>query len=133
VIVVDTSVLIDYLRGRSSPGAERLARLEADDVPFWIPVVCYQEVLQGARDAREWSLLEEHLKTQRLLIPDDPLSLHREAARLFFDCRRKGITVRSSVDCLIAAQTVKAKATLLHADEDFERLSTVRPLKTLRS
>ena len=132
MIVVDTSVLIDFLRGSPTPGADRLARLEADEVPFSIPLVCCQEVLQGARDEREWKLLDRYLETQRLLIFDDPWALHREAARIFFDCRRRGITVRSTVDCLIAAQALKAKATLLHADEDFERLTAVRPLKTLR-
>jgi predicted nucleic acid-binding protein len=133
VIIVDTSVLIDFLRGGETPGAERLAQLEADDVPFAIPLVCFQEVLQGARDDREWALLDEHLKTQHLLIPEQPLSLHREAARIFFDCRRRGVTVRSTLDCLIAAQALQAKATLLHNDQDFERISSVRPLKTLRA
>jgi predicted nucleic acid-binding protein len=133
VIVVDTSVLIDFFRGTPTAGAGRLAQLEADEVPFSIPLVCYQELLQGARDEREWRLLDEHLQTQRLLVPDHPLSLHREAARIFFDCRRKGVTVRSTVDCLIAAQALRAKATLLHNDDDFEHISTVRPLKTLRA
>jgi predicted nucleic acid-binding protein len=133
VIVVDTSVLIDFFRGTPTSGAERLAQLEADEVPFSIPLICYQELLQGAKDAREWTLLDEHLQTQRLLVPEQPLALHREAARIFFDCRRRGITVRSTVDCLIAAQALQTKATLLHNDEDFERMSAVRPLKTLRA
>jgi predicted nucleic acid-binding protein len=133
VIVVDTSVLIDFLRGTTTPGAERLAQLESDEVPFSIPLVCYQELLQGARDEREWTLLDRHLQTQRLLVPEEPLALHREAARIFFDCRRKGVTVRSTVNCFIAAQALHAKATLLHDDEDFERMLVVRPLKTLRA
>jgi predicted nucleic acid-binding protein len=53
-------------------------------------------------------------------------SEHWEAARIFFDCRRHGLTVRSSVDCLIAAHAIEAKATLLHNDEDFERIRKVR-------
>jgi predicted nucleic acid-binding protein len=132
MIAVDTSVLIDFLRGETTLGAERLAELEADEVPFFIPLVCYQEVLQGARTEREWKLLAEYLETQRLLVPQDPLSLHREAARIFFDGRRRGVTVRSTVDCLIAAQALQAKATLLHNDDDFERIAALRPLKTLR-
>lgn len=133
MIVVDTSVLIDFFRGARTAGAARLAQLEADDVPFAIPLVCYQEVLSGARDHREWTLLDDYLGSQRLLVPDEPVAMHREAARIFFDCRRKGLTVRSTVDCLIAAQVLRAKATLLHDDEDFERMSAVRSLKTLRS
>lgn len=132
MIAVDTSVLIDFLRGDTTPWTERLAELESDEVPFAIPLVCYQEVLQGARDEREWKLLDEYLQTQRLLVPGDPLSLHREAARIFFEGRRRGVTVRSTIDCLIAAQALAEGATLLHNDDDFERIATLRPLKTIR-
>lgn len=132
MIVVDTSVLIDYLRGSTTPATERLGAMEADDVPFAIPMVCYQEILQGARDEKEWRTLDAYLSTQHLLVPAAPLALHREAARIFFDCRRRGLTVRSTVDCLIAAQALEAKATLLHDDNDFDRMSRVRPLKAVR-
>jgi predicted nucleic acid-binding protein len=132
MIFVDTSVLIDFLRGSRTPAAERLAQLETDGVPFGIPMICYQEVLQGARDQREWRLLDEYLKTQRLLAPDGPLDLHHDAARIYFECRRRGITVRGTVDCLIAAQVIRAQGTLLHDDDDFERMSAVRGLKTIR-
>jgi predicted nucleic acid-binding protein len=126
MIFVDTSALIDLLRGKVTPAADFLARLEADDVPYAIPLLCCQEILQGARDEAEWRLLHENLSTQRLAVPAEPAALHWEAARIFFDCRRRGITVRSSVDCLIAAQAMEAKATLLHNDEDFERIKKVR-------
>jgi predicted nucleic acid-binding protein len=126
MIFVDTSVLIDLLRGKSTPAADFLARLEADEVPYAIPLLCCQEVLQGARDDVEWRLLHENLSAQRLAAPADPAALHWEAARIFFDCGRRGLTVRSSVDCLIAAQAIAAKATLLHDDEDFERIRKAR-------
>jgi hypothetical protein len=133
MIFVDTSVLIDFLRGNSTPAVEMFASLEASDSPFAIPIVCCQEVMQGARDEKEWRLLREHLSLQRLAVPVDPTTLHWEAARIFFDCRRHGLTVRSSVDCLIAAHAIEAKATLLHNDEDFERIKKVRKgLRTAR-
>ena len=131
MILVDTSVLIEFLRGRNTPAVEILARLEADDMSFAIPLVCCQEVMQGARDEKEWRLLREHLSSQQLAVPVDPAALHWEAARIFFDCRRRGLTVRSSVDCLIAAHAIEAEATLLHNDEDFERIKRVR--KKLRT
>jgi len=132
MIVVDTSVLIDFLRGTRTAATDLFARLEEDAVSFMIPVVCFQEVLQGARDQKEWRLLNDYLGSQRLLVPDSPIDMHREAARIFFDARRKGITVRSTVDCMIAAQTLRQGATLLHDDEDFERIAAVRPLRTVR-
>ena len=133
MIYVDTSVIIDLLRGKATKAADFLAGLDANEVPYAIPLLCCQEVLQGARDEDEWRVLHENLSAQRLAAPVDPAALHWEAARIFFDCRRRGITVRSSVDCLIAAQAIAAQATLLHDDEDFERIKKVRKgLKTER-
>jgi len=133
MIFVDTSVLVDYLRGKSTPAVEMLASLDANGVPYSIPFLCCQEILQGARDEREWRLLRGNLSTQRLVLPAAPVTLHWEAARIFFDCRRRGLTVRSSVDCLIAAQAIESAATLLHDDEDYERIKKVRPgLRTER-
>ena len=133
MIYVDTSVMIDLLRGINTPAANLLANLDSDDVPYAIPLVCCQEVLQGARDEAEWRVLHENLSSQRLAVPEDLAALHWEAARIFFDCRRRGITVRSSLDCLIAAQAIAAHATLLHDDEDYERIKRVRKgLKTER-
>ncbi len=133
MIVVDSSVLIDWLQGRATPATDRLEDLENDGIPFSIPAVCFQEVLQGARDEREWKLLSEYLGSQDLLLPADSVSAHRDAARIFYDCRRKGVTIRSSVDCLIAQLVLEHDGFLLHDDDDFERIRQVRPLKTMRS
>jgi hypothetical protein len=126
MILVDTSVLIAYLRGLDTPAVALLARLDAESAPYEIPYLCYQEVLQGARDEREWRLLHGNLSLQRLSLPANPTAVHLEAARIYFDCRRRGLTVRSGVDCLIAAQAIQAKATLLHDDDDYRRIGKVR-------
>ncbi len=132
MIVVDTSVLIDFFRGSRTPGAERLRRIEVEERPFAIPSICCQELLQGARDEREWQLLHDYLHTQRLLSASDPWATHSRAARIFFDCRRHGITIRSTVDCWIAQLVLDAEGVLLHNDEDFERIAGIRQLTTLR-
>lgn len=132
MIVVDTSVLVSFFRGHESPGVSALRQLELDGVPFAIPAVCCQELLQGAGSAREWRLLLEYLETQGRLFPVDPWHTHVEAARIFFEGRRKGVTVRSSIDCFIAQLVLEVDGTLLHADEDFERIKAVRPLRTWR-
>ncbi len=132
MIVVDSSVLIPFLSGRPSPAAVRLHELELAAEPFALPVVCCQEVLQGARDEREWRALHDYLSTQRLLAPRDEWTTHRDAARIYFDCRRLGLTVRSAADCLIAQLVLDNSGILLHDDVDFDRIRTVRPLRTLR-
>ncbi|HEX3553872.1 MAG TPA: PIN domain-containing protein [Thermoanaerobaculia bacterium] len=133
MIVVDSSVLIDWFKGRATPTTDRLQDLENAGIPFSIPGVCLQEVLQGARDEREWKLLSEYLESQDLLLSADSVSTHRDAARIFYDCRRKGITIRSSVDCFIAQLALEHDGVLLHDDDDFEWIRQVRPLKTMRA
>lgn len=133
MIVVDSSVLIDLLKGISSPATDRLKDLEREGVLFSVPVVCFQEVLQGAKDEREWNLLSEYLGSQDLLLSADPVSTHRDAARIFYDCRRKGITIRSSADCFIAQLTLEHDGVLLHDDDDFDDIRRVRPLRAIRA
>jgi predicted nucleic acid-binding protein len=133
VIVVDSSVLIAFFRGHKNPAVERLVHLETEEIPFLLPGVCLQEVLQGARDEREWGLLEEYLGSQELLFSPNPTLTYREAARIYYDCRRRGLTIRSSVDCFIAQLTLEVGGALLHNDGDFESIAQVRPLQLLRS
>ncbi len=105
--------------------------MEEENVPFLLPVVCCQELLQGAKDAKEWRLLLSYLGTQRILTAQSAWASHVEAARIFFDCRRRGITLRSTLDCLIAQLVLEVDGILLHRDEDFEEIRKVRPLRTM--
>lgn len=132
MIVVDSSVLIGFFRGWTTPAIERLRQIEMEGTPFAIPGICCQEVLQGAKDEREWSLLRATFEAQTLLFPRDPWEAHKGAARIYFDCRRKGLTIRNSVDCLIAQLVLDEDSVLLHDDQDFEQIREVRPLQTLR-
>lgn len=131
MIVVDTSVLIGFLKGETSPAIVILENLELEKAPFVLPGVCYQEILQGAKDEREWKLLDNYLGGQELLFASDPAASYRAAARIYFDCRRKGLTIRSSIDCYIAQLVLEQDGTLLHNDGDFKSIQKVRPLKTL--
>ena len=131
MIVVDTSVLVDFLRGHASPAVDRLRQLELDEIPFAIPVVCAQEVLQGALDEAEWNTVLRLMESQHLAVSTDPISTHVGAARIYYDCRRAGITIRSSTDCLIAQLVLEREDVLLHSDVDYTRISQVRPLQTL--
>jgi predicted nucleic acid-binding protein len=65
-------------------------------------------------------------------MPRDQWSTHRDAARIYYDCRRKGLTIRSSIDCFIAQLVLEEDGVLLHDDGDFERIREVRPLQTLQ-
>ena len=132
MIVIDSSVLIGFFRGHQSPPISRFRSVEQEEIPFLLPAMCYQEVIQGARNEKEWRLLEDYLGSQDLLVSQDPVSTHLAAARIYFDCRRKGLTIRSSMDCFIAQLVLEEDGTLLHDDDDFESIAQVRPLKLLR-
>ncbi len=85
------------------------------------------ELLQGAKDEREWRLLDEYLADQYYLEAGD--NTWREAARIWFELRRKGLTISSPVDCCIAQIAMEADALLLNRDRDFEKIARIRPLK----
>ncbi len=133
MIVVDTSVLIDFLRGKSTKKALIFRRIEEKGIPFSIPLMCAQELLQGARDGKDYNSLRSYLITQDLLIPKDPVTTHFEAARIYFDCRRKGITPRSTIDCIIVQLVIENNGELLHSDKDFEEIAVVRKFLRVES
>lgn len=126
MILVDTSVWVEILRDRSGRPREALeAALDGDE-----PVLArfhQLELLQGARDEREWSLLREYLDLQNYLEagPDSWTA----AARIFYELRRSGKTVRSPIDCCIAVIAMDHDVLLLHRDRDFEAIAGVRPLR----
>ena len=126
MILVDTSVWIDVLRDRS--GHMRAVLNDALDGDQPVLTRFQQlELLQGARDEREWSLLSEYLDVQIYLECES--QTWAEAARIFVDLRRRGRTVRSPIDCCIAQIAIDHGVLLLHRDRDFETISEIRPLR----
>jgi predicted nucleic acid-binding protein/Arc/MetJ family transcription regulator len=125
--LVDTSAWIDYLEGRETEVAGRLGEVLDLGSPFGIAGVIYQEVLQGVSSQREFDDLTEYLGYQRFYHPGDTVESYREAAYLYFRCRREGVTVRSAIDCLIARIAIEHDLLLLHSDRDFERMVEVVP------
>jgi hypothetical protein len=127
MILVDTSTWIDYYRNRQNPATERLSEILDRHEAFAITGVILQELLQGAADEREWLMLEEYFCTQHFLELMNPVESHRAAARLFFLCRRRGFTPRSTIDCLIAQIAIQHQVPLLHNDKDYIHLGSVAP------
>lgn len=132
MILVDTSVLIDFFKGFSNPPVNRLHELLGEGIPFAITSVIYQEVLQGAKSEKEFALLQEYLSSQRFIYPQDAVRTYEEAARIYFSCRKQGVTIRSTIDCLIAQMTLEQDLTLLHNDKDFDAIASIVKLRLLR-
>ncbi|HLX29548.1 MAG TPA: PIN domain-containing protein [Casimicrobiaceae bacterium] len=127
VILVDTSVWIDFIRPRSTNAVDRLRAALDHGIEAAVTPLIYQEVLQGARDEQAFRDYRTFLSTQPFLHSTDAVATHEGAARLYFECRRIGLTIRSSVDCLIAQTAVEHGVPLLHDNRDFERIATVAP------
>ena len=116
---------IDYLAGSDTEAAGRLAEILNLGSSVGLTGVVYQEVVQGVSSRRELEQTSEYLGSQTFYHPRDPVGTYREAARMYFDCRRAGITICSAVDCLIARVAIEHDLMLLHDDKDFEKLAEV--------
>ena len=129
MILVDTSVLIDYLRGKDSKASQRFQFILDSGVPYGINSFIYQELLQGVKRKGEFNLLKQYLDTQRFYSLRDERESFARAARIYFDCRRRGITLASTIDCLIAQTAIDNGLLLLHNDSDFEKMAEVARLR----
>jgi hypothetical protein len=129
VVLVDTSIWIDIFRDKSG---QRRAALRAGLGDEGVVLTRFNqlELLQGCRDEREWELLSSYLDTQDYLEPGP--GLWPDAARIYFDLRRTGRTVRSPIDCCIAQLALDYDILLLHRDGDFETIAEIRPLRQVR-
>jgi hypothetical protein len=126
MILVDTSVWIAVLRDKTGRVVAAFERFVGTDLVV-LSRFNQLELLQGAKDAKEWQLLEDYLATQIYL--EAAADTWREAARIYFDLRRRGIGISSPVDCCIAQVAMESDALLLHRDRDFERVAKVRKLR----
>ncbi|MDI3310936.1 MAG: PIN domain nuclease [Thermoanaerobacterium sp.] len=125
MILVDTSVLIAFFKGINNRQVEKLEDVIKNGVPFGINFFIYQEVLQGAKSDREFKLLKEYLSTQRFYDLKNGMKSYEAAAKLYFICRKKGITIRSTIDLLIAETAIENNLYLLHDDKDFSYIAEV--------
>jgi predicted nucleic acid-binding protein len=128
VIVVDTSVWIDLLNDVETPQSRHCAKLIEEGEPVALTDIVLTEILQGLRSERDARNVERHLRAFPILQPKgiDDFVL---AAELYRSARRAGVTIRKTLDCLIAAPCVRTGAPLLHADTDFDRLASCTSLK----
>jgi predicted nucleic acid-binding protein len=124
MLLVDSSVWIDAIRGGDTDATRFLAMRDEDELA--VAGVVFQEVLQGATDDAVYSRLHEMFSAM-LLLETRELSTYEIAAQLFRRARQGGFTIRKSTDCLIAALALEHGALLVHNDRDFVHLAQVEP------
>jgi len=118
MIVVDSSVWIDYFSGRKSPAAEKLDSL-LGDTPIAAGDLMLVEVLQGFRTDSDFATARELLMSLTVLNMLNT-SIALSSAANFRTLRKKGITVRKTIDTIIATYCIENGLALLYSDKDFQ-------------
>jgi len=129
MLLIDTSLWVPIYRDASGAVSQRVQSVIGNEEFVFCQFV-RAELLQGCRDEREWARTLEYLDDQSYL--EMSLGGWTEAARIYFELRQRGLTVRSTLDCCIAVVAIEHDLTLLHNDQDYEKVAVVRPLKHKR-
>jgi predicted nucleic acid-binding protein len=128
VLLVDTSAWIEVFRKPPRIAIQRLGDL--DEIVTCLPVI--QEVLQGFRDEAAFRTAREAIWSFPVLESPLRAGVFEEAVDLYRTARRAGLTIRSGVDCLIAACALRHALTVVHVGRDFDRIARVAPLRQRR-
>lgn len=126
-MLVDTSVWIDFFAARSTAQVAVLESSIDQKEDLYLCGVVLTEVLQGIRDDKQYKQTESAL-SNLIYLPMDQ-STFLLAANIYRTLRSRGITIRNSVDCMIAAVCIEHKADLLHNDRDFDHIADVSDLQ----
>ena len=124
--LVDTSVWIDHFRGVESRESDRLRRLLEEEEDVCICGLILTEILQGIRSDTQCRRVEKSLSN--LIYLPTTRDAYVTAAKLYRAARRSGVTIRRSLDCIIAGCAIENRVPLLHKDKDFDKIERVARL-----
>jgi hypothetical protein len=130
MILVDTSVWIDFLAGKETPHRHILHQLIEKEEDICITEIILTEILQGIKDDKVYETIKSYLLEFPVIKPKG-IDTYIIAAEIYRRCRKEGKTVRKTVDCIIAAIVQENGLTLFHNDNDFVIIEKCIGLKTL--
>jgi predicted nucleic acid-binding protein len=130
VIVIDTSVWIPLLNGIDHPKAEQARAIIEGPEDIGVPGIILEEILRGLKSDAQFRRVRDLLLSDFTYL-EATRSSFIHAAEIYRTLRKKGKTIRSPADCLIAACTMGETASLLEDDLDFHTIAEVVPLKLL--
>lgn len=120
-ILVDTSVWIDFFNNKDSVHSNLLTSFIKNGEKIFICPIIYQEILQGIKDDYKFEEIKNIILNFNIL-DDNIMLITNEAIDLYRNLRKKGITIRKSVDCLIASYALVNNLHLFFIDKDFENI-----------
>jgi hypothetical protein len=130
MVLVDTSVWIDFFRGKSTPEICELEQLLGEGEDICTCGIILTEVLQGIRENSDYR--KTLARFDAFLYLPMNRSTFLAAASLYRSLRRKGVTIRKPVDCMIAAVSMEHDVPLMHHDRDFDPMETHCGLKVFK-
>jgi predicted nucleic acid-binding protein len=128
IVIVDTSVWIDFFNGQPSAQAQRLARAIEDGESIALPGLVLTEILLGLKNDSEAKRIAQLLQAFDW-VQEPTQADYAAAAALYRKCRAKGVTIRSTIDCVIAQMCLRDAAPLLAKDRDFDLIAQHVALK----
>lgn len=126
MVLIDTSVIINYLKNVDDQYTNTLTFLIDNKYPIGINNYIYQEILQGAKSEKEYEILKQYLN-QFHFYQLSGKSSYEAAAMMNVQCRNSGIIIRSTIDLLIAQTAIENDILLLTYDSDFYNMAKVIP------
>jgi predicted nucleic acid-binding protein len=129
MILVDTTVWIDFFRGQDTPEVRHLERLIGENADICVCGVILTEVLHGIREDKDYAAASTRFESF-LYLPMGQMTF-KKSAEMYRGLRRKGVTIRNAVDCMIAAVAIEHDIPLLHADHDFTPIAQYCGLKVI--
>jgi predicted nucleic acid-binding protein len=130
VILVDTSVWIDFFAGRDLPHVATLEQCIIDNQDLALCGIILTEILQGIVDDATHRRVRRYLRP--LIMLPMPEAVFVRAADIYRQLRKQGITIRKTNDCIIAATALDHRCQLLHNDKDFVSIAKHYPLKVVK-
>jgi predicted nucleic acid-binding protein len=127
MVIVDTTVWIDFFKQRDTVQVHRLSEILHNEEDVFTTGFILQEVLSGIKKKKERDEVSSDFKQFILIMPT--LQTHIQAAEIFDGCLKRGLTIRKPVDCLIAALAMEYDLPVLEKDSDFKYISEAFPLK----
>ena len=127
-ILVDSSVWIEFFNGIDTISVNLLEELIKAEEDVCISEYILTEILQGFKKDRDFELARQHLLKFPIYFLHVPDSYIR-AAQIYRKCRKEGISIRKTADCIIAQTAIENRLFLLHNDSDFDKIALVCPLK----
>ena len=130
MVLVDTGVWIDFLRGKTTPEVDAVNSLLEREETIAFTGIILQELMQGCSGEKDADAIEKHFLPFIEIFPQR--RTYKLAARIYRDCRNRGFTIRSSVDCQIAACAIEQNCSVHHRDRDFSVIEKVCGLKVFK-